>query len=178
MRLKGNESSILGDFGEHWLRVCASGVNLLHGSPDSRDLIRADVSVTYDGSAWGTSNPSVWVQVKTTQNAREGEDDSLTFDLDVETYNVLRRTDSHTRRLLLVVKVSDLDEKIQLAPDGTLLRGTARWVSIEGWPETFNTESVAVRLPGENRVDQQGLLRMLEEYGTRRSTPVPEIDGW
>jgi Domain of unknown function (DUF4365) len=178
VKLVGNESSILGDFGEGWLRVCAAGFGLLHGTPDSGDLIKSDVSVTHDGEAWGTSNPSVWVQVKTTQNARENDDGGLTYDLDVATYDVLRRTNSHTRRLLMVVKVSDPSKKVVVTSDGTLLVGIARWVSLEGWPETQNKDTVAVQLPGENTVDGQGLQRMLRQYGTRQSTPVPEVVGW
>ena len=56
MRLQGVGSSTLGDFGEQWLRVLASGAGLLNCNPDSRDLIRGDVSVTYDGQLGGTES--------------------------------------------------------------------------------------------------------------------------
>ena len=178
MRLSGDESSIFGDYGESWLRVCAAGCGLLHGNPDTRDLVKSDVSVTYPGELVGVWHRTVWVQVKATQNARDLSDGGLSFDLDVETYNVLRRSNSHVRRLLVVVKVSDLNSKIVVEPAATRLLGRAHWVSLEGEPETRNTTTVAVTLPGANRVDQDGLLRMLKTYGARSSSIVPDVTGW
>jgi hypothetical protein len=59
-----------------------------------------------------------------------------------------------------------------------LMVGCGAWVSLEGHPETTNTSSHVVRLPLGNTIDRPGLERMLETYGVRSSTPVPDIDPW
>lgn len=80
--MPGNvDTSLQGEFGEQWLRTVAVGQGLLHGNPDSRDLIKADVSITHPSVLGTTRNPSVWVQVKTTHSARFAPDGSMTYDL-------------------------------------------------------------------------------------------------
>jgi hypothetical protein len=109
---------------------------------------------------------------------RHRPDGAFAYDLDVPTYNVLRRNNHLVRRVLVVVKVSVAGERVQLQEDGTLLVGEARWVSLEGREATTNAETLVVELPPGNTVDSDGLHRMLMSYGVRRSTPVPVEDPW
>lgn len=174
----GDANTLQGEFGENWLRVVASGCGLLHGDPDKRDLQKADVSLTRQGDFIHTYNPTVWAQVKTTHTLRRRPDGTLVYDLDVPTYNVLRRNNHLVPRVLVVVEVSADGERVQLREDGTLLVGEARWVSLEGAQATSNTDSQIVELPPSNTVDSDGLHRMIMSYGVRRSTPVPDEDPW
>jgi hypothetical protein len=119
----------------------------------------------------------VKVQVKTTGALREA-DGHFMYDLDVPTYEVLRREDHSVRRVLAVFRVPGEGEKIQVTPSCTLLHGCGAWVCLEGHPATTNTKRQVVRLPKCNTIDRSGLDRMLEIYGARASTPVAQADPW
>jgi len=171
------ENSLQGDYGETWLRVVAAACGLLHGRPTTLDLEKADVELVRRGQWNGMWHPTVKVQVKTTIALRE-EDDHFVYDLDVGTYNVLRRDNETVRRVLAVSRLPKSREKIRLLKTGTLLVGSGAWVSLEGHPATANATSRVVRLPFANTIDRPGLERMLATYGVRSSTPVPEVDVW
>jgi hypothetical protein len=82
------------------------------------------------------------------------------------------------RRVLAVIGVPKDGENVRLDPDGTLLIGHGAWVSLEGMPRSVNQATQVVHLPRANTLDKSGLLGMLKTYGTRRSTPVPDVDAW
>jgi len=174
---RGRASLLQGDFGEAWLHVVAAGAEMLHGESSTVDLDKADVEVTWHGEHQGTYSPTVKVQVKTSGHLRLVDDDYV-YDLDVETYDVLRRTDHSVGRVLAVIRVAEGGEKVELADRGTILVGHGAWVSLEGQPPTTNAETVAVRLPKANTLERAGLERMLLAHGTRRTTVVPAVDVW
>lgn len=173
-----DQNALQGDFGEAWLEVVAAGCGLLHGRPTTLDLQKADVQLVLRGLTHGTYNPTVLVQVKTTADVRLQPNGDYTYDLDVETYDILRRDDHSIRRILAVISVSADGERVRLHQDGTLLVGQAAWVCLEGEPPSENTTTQAVRLPAGNTLDHYGLHLMLKTYGVRRSTPAPDIDPW
>jgi len=173
-----DENTLAGDFGEAWLEAVAAGSGLVHGRPATLDLEKADVELVLREEVGDTYNPSVKVQVKTTHDLREVGGDLLAYDLDVATYEVLRRDNHSYRRILAVIKLSDDGEKIRLQEEGTLLVGRGAWVSLEGEPETNNTTTRVVHLPAANTLDQDGMRRMLSTFGVRRSSIVPEVDPW
>ena len=176
MTKPGEDSIVKGDFGEAWLQVVAAGVGMEHGRPTTTDRDKADVELKLlDLNGW--DNACVQVQVKTSETVTV-EDDSLVFDLDVATYDRLRRGRSVPRRLLAVFKVSDPTDRVRLTDEGTLLVGRGAWVSLEGWPTSPNTTTQRVKLPLANQVDADGLARMLKAYGTPVSTPVGPVDLW
>lgn len=175
----GDANSLAGDFGETWLRVVASACGMLHHPPSSLDLEKADVPITLQEFVNGTYNPHVLVQVKTvTDDLRVDRNGDYVYDLDVTTYNVLRRVDHSRRRILVVFRVSDPGGRVRLEPDGTLLVGYGAWMSLEGWPDTSNTSTIAVTLPAANTLDAVGMRRMLTDFGIRSTTRVPDIDPW
>lgn len=174
----GMDNVLQGDFGEAWLEAVAAGCGLLHGRPTKTDLEKADVELVFPSTVAGTYNPTVKVQVKTEINLRKDSDGNLIYNLDVVTYNVLRRQDHSVRRILAVIGLSGDGSRVRLHPDGTLLVGSSGWVSLEGYPATSNTASQVLLLPAANTLDEPGLHRMLTTYGVSRSTPVPDVDPW
>lgn len=174
---QASENSLQGDYGETWLRAVAASCGLLHGRPTTLDLEKADVELVRRGLWNGMWHPTVKVQVKTTVDLRQ-EDNHFVYDLDIETYNVLRRDNETVRRVLAVFRLPRRGEKVRLLKSGTLLVGSGAWVSLEGQPATSNTASRVVRLPVDNAIDRPGLERMLATYGVRSSTPVPEVAAW
>ncbi len=174
----GMDNVLQGDFGEAWLEAVAAGCGLLHGRPTKSDLEKADVELVLPRTVAGTYNPTVKVQVKTEINLRRDSDGNLIYNLDMATYNVLRRQDHSVRRILAVIGLSGDGSRVRLHPDGTLLVGSSGSVSLEGYPASSNVASQVVLLPASNTLDQPGLHRMLTTYGVSRSTPVPEVDPW
>lgn len=67
------ENQEQGDFGEAWLHVIAAGSNILHGTPTTLDLEKADVELVLQGDVDGMYCPTVKVQVKTTASLRRAE---------------------------------------------------------------------------------------------------------
>jgi hypothetical protein len=171
-------NAIQGDFGEAWLRVVASGCGLLHGPATTVDLDKADVQLTLRGYVDGTYSPTVMAQVKTEVGLRTDAAGNFVYNLDVQTYDVLRRDDHSVRRVLVVIGLVREGPRVRLHEDGTLLVGRGAWVSLEGYPPTENTTSQVIRLAVANTLDEPGLYRMLRTYGVRRSSPVPDIDTW
>lgn len=174
----GERNLFAGDFGEAWVHAVAAGCGHLHEKSSTVDKIKADVLLTLDGEADGWRNPAVLVQVKTSVDLRDHDDGSWAYDLDLTTYDVLRHPKQATRRILAVVGVSEDGETVRLVSDGTLLVGQTSWVCLEDLPASSNTSSQVVMLPKANRLDEDGLLRMLSVYGIPRSSPVPDVDEW
>lgn len=167
-----------GDFGEMWLEAVAAGCDILHGKPHTLDLEKSDIELTFRGELDGTYNPTVKVQVKTTDKLRELDSGDFSYDLDMGTYEVLRRSDHSVRRILAVIEVAPSGQRVRLHPEGTLLVGHGRWTSLEGAASSPNQTSQAAILPSGNTLDASGLRRMLQTFGVRASTPVPAYDPW
>lgn len=173
------DNALQGDFGEAWLEAVAAGCGLLHGRPTTVDLEKADVELVLPGVFAGTYNPAVKVQVKTEIDLRKDDSSgNFIYNLDLKTYDVLRRTDHSVRRVLAVIGLSGDGSRVRLHPDGTLLVGCGAWVSLEDYPASSNTTSQVIRLPASNTLDGPGLHQMLTTYGVSRSTPVPDVDPW
>ena len=170
-------TTMQGDFGEKWLCAVASGCGL-HVIPINwPDTRKADLMITFPGELNELHDPAVKVQVKTTQGGLrllEGDAAMASYQLDIDTYDVLRKTNHFVPMVLIVFGVAAEGQRVRLEQDGTLLVGRGLWVSLAGWdPKT--TASVVVRLPVANTVDGPGLLRMLRELGVSRSSPVEEV---
>ena len=169
---------VQGDFGEAWLEAVAASEGISHGRPATVDLEKADVQLTLLEEVGDTINPTVKVQVKTEVGLRQNHHGDLAYGLDVTTYNFLSKSNHSVRRILVVIGLSEDGERVRMTDDGTLLVGTAAWVSLEGCPPSTNESKKTVYLPVANSVDGPGLRRMLEEFGVRLSTPVPDFNAW
>jgi len=174
------ENQLQGDFGEAWVGTIAAGSGLTHGRTATLDLIKSDVQISFRGEWAGSLHPTVGVQVKTTiERLRSVEDDSaFSYDLEADTYDLLRRSNHVIPRVLAVIELPKDGERFLLTEAGTLLHGHGFWVSLEGLPAKPNKSTVAVRLPKANRLDPEGLHRMVKTHGVRRSPNVPDIDPW
>ena len=155
------------------LELAAPAAGLLHGRPTTLDLEKADVELVLPGEHFGEMNPTVKVQVKTTIDLREVSDEDYAYDLDIPTYDVLRKTNHRIRRLLLVVHVPEHDEWLVYTEHGLLLRGDAVWGTLEGVPKSSNDKTQVVRLPKVNRVDKEGLAENVKNLRRFSLYPCP-----
>ena len=171
------DATMQGDFGEKWLAAVASGCGMQAVPVGCPDLDKADIEITYLGELNGWASPSIKVQVKTTEGLRLPAGHAAAFDLDVPTYDVLRKTNQFTPRILVVFRLEP-GRRVDVEEQATHLVGRGYWASLAGLDATPNTRSVAVRLPLGNKVDGPGLQKMLEEFGVRHSSIVPEVLPW
>lgn len=174
---QSDDNSLQGDFGEMWLRTVAAGCGLLQGRPTTIDRVKTDVHLILEGEWKGTDDPAVNVQVKTTTELRKSHG-YYSYDLDIPTYDKLRKANASTPRILVVIGLESGGERVLIQRRGTLLVGCGAWVSLAGRRASANRTKQAVRLPASNTLDRPGLERMLTTYGVRSSTPVPQVDVW
>jgi hypothetical protein len=169
------DNTAQGDFGEAWLEVIAAGGAMDHVriKPD-RDKVDVEVTLREDvAGVWGLA---VKAQVKTARGLTPDRDGVLRYRLDVETYDFLRRKQA-TPRVLVVFGLDESGDCVRLAPDGTLLCGIGRWVSLAE-RASIADKSVVIDLPAENKLDVAGLRGLVIGCGVRQSTPVPDPNPW
>jgi hypothetical protein len=90
--------------------------------------------------------------------------DGLHFELSEKHYNGLR-VPGIVKKILVVLAVDpDFDKWMLVQPSELLLRGSAYWTAVDGWPD-ITTESKTVVLPDQNRFNVDSLLDMLQRVG-------------
>lgn len=172
----GSGNTAQGNFGETWVEVIAASAGMTHGRLDP-DVDKADVDLTLLEDVAGTYHPGVKVQVKTELGLIPDADGVLRYRLDIDTYDFLRRTNHGCARTLVVFGLDESGERVRLAPDGTLLRGVGRWISLYGRKKETD-KSVVIDLPPENKLDAAGIREMVIQCGVRQSTEVSDPDVW
>ncbi|PWF84026.1 hypothetical protein CIK52_13915 [Kocuria rosea] len=173
----GLTNRLQGDFGELWVEVVATALDLGAAPSDRSDLHKSDLTLTHYGEIDGYDAPSVKVQVKTEVEVPTNDNGDLRYALDADTHRVLCKR-SAVRRILVVVNMPSRHERIQFTDEGTLLRGKAHWISLEDAPPSENKESQTVLIPAENSLDEQGLRHIMRTYGVPRTTKAPPVDIW
>lgn len=138
---------------------------------------KADLEIVFPGELGDVSHPAVKVQVKTSSRlALNPDGDGIVYDLDLETYDFLRKTNHGVARALVVIQLDDESDWVDVQQDVTRLKGKGGWLNLFGAPATENTDTVRIRIPSANTLDEEGLMRMIREVGRRRSTPPPSQD--
>ena len=118
--------------------------------------------------AGGAMRPTLDVQLKATVNLERRGDGHVRYPLKRRNYDLLR-IETHTRRLLVVLDLpKDEDLWMTVTEDELVLRHRAYWLSLQGYKETANKESVTVSIPEGNLFDVEGLRRLMEQSRERR----------
>ena len=68
--------------------------------------------------------------MKTQVNLKADANGNLMYNLDVQTYDSLRRADHTVRRVLVVIGLLADGPRVRLHEDGTLLVGRGAWMSL------------------------------------------------
>jgi Domain of unknown function (DUF4365) len=119
------------------------------------------------GAHWGEMGIPLDLQLRSTRSeAPTGE--FVPFDLDIRTYDTLRRASLNSPALLLVLVLPHEPDK-WLAHSETRLElyHCAYWLSLRGFPRTRNTRSVRVRIPRRNQFSPVELERIMEAIHQR-----------
>jgi hypothetical protein len=120
-----------------------------------------DVGMAASGGENTTRRPRLELQLKCT-HVNQGGEDNLGYDLKRKNYNDLR-VDTIVPRILVVVLVpEDITSWLRISPDEMCLHHCAYWLSLFGFPETENEDTVRVQLPRLAQFSPETLQEMME----------------
>lgn len=152
----GDETIWLGEWGEDWFRTICTTAGCPTGRPRP-DVVGTDFTVH---DHW---YESVRFQVKTTEHPTR-VDRGFAFDLDIQTYDRLRR--GSTRGYLALVVVHEVHPRwTGHVQRGSIVRATVYWAELSGLAPTQNRETVRVSLPLSNMLTPASLLKLFPEGG-------------
>lgn len=108
------------------------------------------------------------IQMKSTRrNIRIRDDELLSYQLDIGTYDKLRRTDVQSPQILVIFEMP-ADERAWLSvrPPTTTLRHAAYWADLRGKPAVAG-DSVAVHVPVAQLFDENAIVNILRRTHAR-----------
>ena len=113
--------------------------------------------------AGGAMRPALDVQLKTTANLKRRGDGHVGYPLKCRNYDLLR-IETQTPRLLVVLDLPNEEDRwMTVTEDELVLRHRAYWLSLQGYKETANKESITVPIPEGNLFDVEGLRCLMEQ---------------
>ena len=123
-----------------------------------RDFDRDGVDVTVEAGA--DFRPKIDFQLKATKNLPQvGQ--HFSFPCPRRNYDLLR-IPTQTPRLLLVFKMpEDEADWLNVTDSETLIRHCGYWLSLRGFPDTKNSETVSVHIPQSNRLTVEELIKLM-----------------
>lgn len=120
-----------------------------------------DCSIAAGGTPGLPSRPQVDLQLKCTGTDIRGETE-LRYPLKRKNYDELRVTRLIVPRILVVVVVPPNTEDWLTQTEHELaLRHCAYWLSLRGYPETTNAQSVTITVPRTQTFTPEGLVAMM-----------------
>ena len=114
-------------------------------------------------SAGGSMSPAIDLQLKATINLRNANDGSLRYDLNVCNYRQLRAPTQTPRVLVVLALPRDKERWLTITEDELVLRRCAYWLNLRNKPETNNSETITVPIPGRNIFDVNALRMLMEQ---------------
>jgi hypothetical protein len=108
------------------------------------------------------------LQLKSTMQASV-TDSAVKYDLEVDAYEYLRRSEPFCPRILVVLVLpADEDEWVKQSPEELTIRQCAYWLSLTGAPATTATKTIRVAIPPENVFSVQAVQALLQRIKERR----------
>lgn len=103
----------------------------------------------------------VGVQLKCTSVPLDRVGADIAFDLPVNNYDALRRTDTSIPQILVVQELpSSADDWLSVSPENLVMRRAAWWADLWGAPATENTATVRIRMPLVRQFNPQALTHI------------------
>jgi Domain of unknown function (DUF4365) len=139
-----------------YVAAVTAGAGYVMASMDfDRDVV--DIGIR----AGGDFRPSIDAQLKATINLGSAENGIFRFPLKRRNYDLLRIETMSPRILVVVDLPRDEAEWLIVTPEQLVLRRCAYWASLNGLPETQNTDTVTVSIEDRNRFDVEGLRGLM-----------------
>lgn len=113
--------------------------------------------------AGGGMRPALELQLKATVSLGRPLDGCFRFPLRRRNYDLLR-VETQTPRLLMVLNLPrDEDFWMTITAEELVMRRSAYWLNLRGYPERENSESVTVQIPEQNLFDVANLRMLMEQ---------------
>jgi hypothetical protein len=124
------------------------------------DMFLREVQIR-DGQYWDTG-PQLDLQLRSTTTLEPG-DETVAYDLDVRTYNLLRENVVHGRPRILVLLVlpENYEDWIGQTTEELIIRRCAYWLSLRGSPPTTAKTTKRVQIPKTNVFSVDNLSHLM-----------------
>lgn len=114
------------------------------------------------------SSVQIDLQLRATTRAKR-DAATLTYDLDVDTYNNLRIRSVGCPRILVVLVLPKEEENwLNQSPEELSIQHSAYWFSLEGAPPTPARRSIRVAIPVANLFTPEAVWFLLQQVRDRR----------
>jgi hypothetical protein len=145
-------------FGDAFLLAVASVAGCACAKPETDND-----SIDWTLSCRLSRKPKIDVQVKTV--SLDGEiPEMIAYPLKRKNYDDLIVADLLSPRILLLVAVpSDIDSWLSASREELVLRRSAYWLSLAGFPESDNKATVTVHVPSMQMFTVEGLCEMMQK---------------
>ena len=112
-----------------------------------------------------TRSPKIELQLKCTSRDL-WDDGNLKYPLKVKNYNELRPENYQVPRILVVVLVpNQVAEWLSHSEESLVMYKCGYWVSIRGWDETSNKDTVTVPIPRKRQFTVENLKDIMVRVG-------------
>ena len=120
-------------------------------------------SVDLKVHAGGAMHPSIDLQLKATTTLPGPQDGRFPFRLKIKNYDDLRDRTLVPRLLVVLSLPGNEDDWLEVTPERLAPRRCAYWMTLRGFAERTNTESVTVHIPETNIFDTRQLSQLIEK---------------
>lgn len=110
--------------------------------------------------------PSLDIQLKATIDLEPTKEGTFRYPLKRRNYDLLRVPTLVPNVLVVLALPRDSADWLTVTADQLVLRRCAYWVSLKGYPETENQDTVTITVENENRFDVEALMALMERART------------
>ncbi len=162
-----DENTIKEEFSYGYIKIIAalSGLELIvTGRP--LDHAGIDVIIRSPGKINGIFSVSIDAQVKCTA-IDISKEKYIKFPLKVQNYKRLIGLSQAPQLLIVVLVPKDLSMLLSITDDGTLIKRSAYWISLEGEKDPNNIDTITINIPKENLLTPYVLREKMEKQAER-----------
>ena len=153
------------DMSEAFLRAlcAANGYSIEKSNHDNEGV---DIGLECKGKVAEDSvkhSTELKVQLKSSYaNITVNDDGSITYKLEVKNYKYLIDTKRMVPLILVVFHMPREEAQwIEQTNDWLKIKKCAYWISLKGWNDTDNTETISIRIPSNNLLTKDSLKEIL-----------------
>ncbi|HUU81882.1 MAG TPA: DUF4365 domain-containing protein [Phycisphaerae bacterium] len=151
-------------FSNAYVRAVAATAGYTLYKPEVDDD-SVDWGIAASGGKGTTRSPRIELQLKCTSQDLL-DDGNLKYALKAKNYNELRPEDYQVPRILVVVLVpNEVTQWLRHSEESLAMYRCGYWVSIRGWNETPNTETVTVTIPRQQQFTVENLSSIMVRVG-------------
>ncbi|WP_010582814.1 DUF4365 domain-containing protein [Schlesneria paludicola] len=151
-------------FSQAYVQAVAAVAGYCYSKPEVDDD-SVDLTLAQKGGGGTVRSPKLDLQLKC-HAAESPVDDHFSFPLKKKNYDDLRPNSFQVPRILVVVLVPSLEQEWLEHEESQLsIRRSGYWVSIRGFPDSPNADSVTVHIPRSQPFHPEGLRAIMNRIG-------------